>query len=183
MAYVVNINGVSYTLPSHGDTTSWDNGAAGLNAFFSALGTALPGNAVAVYKTATSYSFATGVTAQMNYDTSEIDTDSAVTVGASWKFTCPTTKAGNYLVSAAISLTGAVGTSVQFQLFKNGSAVRTLLKSTGTVPAGQSIAGNTIIALAAGDYIDIRLTQSSGGTVTTTTSALENYISLTRLTK
>lgn len=93
-----------------------------------------------------------GAATQINYDTKLIDTHGAVTTGAgAWKFTSPVT--GIY--SVAVVTDYSSGSATYAQLYKNGSAVSYLnYLSTGVW------SGSAIIALNAGDYIDVRTANS-----------------------
>jgi hypothetical protein len=144
-------------------------------------GVDVTGNPQAIYG-APSGTVTSGATTIINFSTLELDTANAVTTGASWKFTVPTGKGGLYEISAAVTPNGAIASGVtQLLLYKNGSAVRTLWRSSGAVPSTTMIRGQTTINLAAGDYVDVRLTQSSGGSVSiTSTNVQENYISIHR---
>lgn len=167
----------------------WKNGAnsgdlwlrVGSNDQLNFNGNDITGNPQAVYTTAAGQSFSTGVQSIVNFGTSETDTAAAVTTGASWKFTVPSGKAGRYFIAAAATFSGAIASgTTSLQLFKNGSAVRTLWRSAGAIPSTTMLSGHTLIDLAAADFIDVRLSQASGGSVSLTASALENYISIHR---
>jgi len=141
------------------------------------------GNPQAIYTTAAGQSFTSGSTAILNYGTSELDTHNAVAVGASWRFTVPTGKGGLYAVSAAAMWNAAITTgAITLQLFKNGSLWRTLFKVvTGTNTPQTMMTGSTNINLAAADYVDVRVTQSSGSPVVLSSTAAENAISIHRI--
>jgi hypothetical protein len=67
-------------------------------------------------------------------------------------------------------------------VFKNGSLARTLYKVvTGASTPQLMMVGATDINLAVGDYVDVRVTQSSGGAVVLSSTAAENNISIHRL--
>lgn len=83
----------------------------------------------------------------INFDTKEFDTHSAVSTGASWKFTAPIS--GTYSVSGtAINTTGGVNQI----LYKNNVAFKLVGGSTNTFNVNYS--GNLI--LVAGDFIELR---------------------------
>jgi hypothetical protein len=137
------------------------------------------GNPAAIYSTAAGQTFP-GLTSIVNFGTSELDTDTAVTTGSSWKFTVPAAKSGLYRVDVAVTPSGAIASGTTLlALYKNGSAVRTLWKSAGAVPSTTMVRGTTTINLAVADYLDVRFSQS-GGTISLTSTAQENYISITR---
>jgi hypothetical protein len=84
----------------------------------------------------------------INFDTSSFDTHSAVTVGASWKFTAPV----NGIYSVSTSDQTSAGTP-DIILYKNGvGAIRLFLISAVNI----ATSGSALIKLNAGDYIDLR---------------------------
>jgi hypothetical protein len=84
---------------------------------------------------------------QINFQSKVEDTHSAVTVGASWKFTTPTP--GVYLLESTV--VGA-NSATTVRLFKNGSP----LKNIGSTVVGLNTDNVTTIRLAAGDIVDLR---------------------------
>lgn len=123
----------------------------------------------------------------INYGTSVLDPDSAVTTGASWKYTVPNGKDGYYLVVASAYLTSdadwTAGEAVQLWLYKGGAAQNILgavyAQATATLPF--FVQGATLISLAATNYIDVRLYQNSGGTIEVNASGDYSHISIARL--
>lgn len=112
-------------------------------------GTAAPtwtGPCVAVYKITTG-SGIDGST-PVNYETSVIDTHSAVTTGAGWKFTAPIT--GYYSVYTQVNYTG--GGAWTMQINKNGSLY---LNGAVAVAAVNKNFGGFIMQMTAGDYFQI----------------------------
>lgn len=112
------------------------------------------------------------------------DTHSAVTTGASWKFTAPVS--GTYNVSAAIqwlSYNFTTARRVALELRKNGAVYRVLDEFIGqsTVNAAFTLSGSALVELNAGDYIDVYADQDSGGGEALTTDATTNYINIYRL--
>lgn len=102
----------------------------------------------------------------IQYGNESFDSAGAFTTGASAKFTAPTT--GYYLVLAAALFTSDAWTAGKYAallLYKNGALVSqigyTLVEVLGTIQI--TIVGSDIISLAAGDYIDVRCYQNSGG--------------------
>lgn len=98
----------------------------------------------------TSASQFTDNTVPINFDTVDFDSGSAVTTGAAWKFTAPTT--GYYNVSTVLLPTAA---SISIALYKNGSPYVSPWMVSIAVTSGYS-SGSTTIQLNAGDYLDIR---------------------------
>lgn len=138
------------------------------------------------YKTAAGQSFATATTAIVNFGTPDFDTHSRVTTGAAWKFTA--NAAGYYGVAAAILWNGTTtwsdAESSDLVLCKNGVAVSVLDRkdsygSTSTVY--MMLSGTDTIYLVSGDYIDVRATQVTGGTLTLYPDATLNYINVWKL--
>lgn len=100
--------------------------------------------------------------AQINFDSKEEDSHSAVSVGASWKFAAPRPGTYNIEVSGGLS---AAGTGY-IQIYKNNA----LYKWIGYFTGSTVHTGTTLIKLNAGDYIDIRPSASLpaiGGTLST----------------
>lgn len=147
-------------------------------------GVDVTGNPQAIYTTAAGQSIASsGTPSIVNFGTQEVDAASAVATGAAWKFTVPTGKGGLYVVSSGVTWNAAITTGTMFlQVFKNGSVVRTIAKVvTGTNTPQQMLHGATTLSLAAGDFIDVRVAQASGGAVVLTSAALENWVSIHRV--
>lgn len=136
----------------------------------------LTGNPFAAYTTNTGSIANGGAYAQVNFATQEQDTDTAVATGASWKFTVPTSKGGDYDVSVAVSTAGVTGI-IGLQLFKNNALLRQLAYVTNPA-ASQVIAGAAKLRLAAADYIDVRAHNTSAGSVNLTTNHANNWIQI-----
>jgi len=97
-----------------------------------------------------------------NFDTRQIDTHNAVTIGSGWKFTAPVT--GVYSIAVMFQTTGSVVNAFVTTLRKNSSIVRTRtvpqeVAASFTVPSGIS----AIIELFAGEQIDIQHHESVNG--------------------
>lgn len=146
------------------------------------------GGAVAArYKVGSTQAISNSSTTIVNFGTSVFDTDSAVTTGANWRFTVPAGKGGYYAVTAMVALQQSsnwgVGEYCYLQIYKNGSAgarlVERFLNGSGTLTI--SVTGTEIINLAAGDYIDIRITQNSGGNVTIDSDGDRCHVAIARL--
>ena len=98
------------------------------------------------------YKSSTSSDAIINFNTLIYDTHSAVTTGASWKFTAPRT--GNYEISGFLN--GAVNTYVT--LYKNNALYHGLL---GYMNVDGVTALSLALPLTAGDYIDVRASSAS----------------------
>jgi hypothetical protein len=134
----------------------------------------------AVYKTAVNQSVANTTFTIIDFGTKEDDSHGSVTTGANWKFTAPT--AGRYEVFAKILYNGAASAatgSYLLMLYKNGSQVAELARVNGT--GGSNFFGpngSRVINLNAGDYIDVRAFQDSGGARTLYSFIEYNHISI-----
>lgn len=98
----------------------------------------------------------------------DIDTHGAVTTGSSWRFTAPVS--GKYDFSAQVRLQSSTGWTVnefcELYLYKNGSVYATsIVYSQDTAASSWTmfVTTNGIVPLIAGDYVDIRIRQDSGG--------------------
>jgi hypothetical protein len=113
-----------------------------------------------------SANFAASTTVPINFDTKEYDSHGSVVPSATvWKFTAPTP--GTYQVSSVTSTSSA---AVNIQIYKNGSAFKTL----GAANSAATLSGATTIKLLAGEYMDIRPSASAtilGGSLATNTTA------------
>lgn len=126
-----------------------------------------PAEVTARYSSAGGQSIPNAAYTIVNYDSLGFDSRSAVTTGASWKFTAPV--AGYYAVRAGLLLaattTWNLGEELAISCYKNGVleillGYRVAFDSASSINA--FISGVGLVYLAAGDYIDIRVYQSSG---------------------
>jgi hypothetical protein len=139
----------------------------------------------AVYKTTVSVgqTITTGTFTIVDYANKEIDTHGAVTTGAAWKFTAPIS--GTYCVSAKIlfnSAASATSSSYLVALYKGGNLVGELGRVNGT--GGVNFfgpSGSRNIFLLAGESIDVRTLQDSGGTRSLYPFVEYNHISIHRI--
>lgn len=138
----------------------------------------------AVYQTNTATSIANSSTQILDFEDVSFDTHSAVTTGASWKYTCPVS--GVYNVSARIQLTAASWTAtnqISLYVYKNGSLYSLIDHDTNQVTTTviYSMGGSIDVKCNAGDYIDVRLNQASGGAIALDGTSTNNTISIHRL--
>lgn len=104
------------------------------------------------------------------FDTIESDPTSMSTTGASARFTVPTGAGGVYLVSGGVNFASfaAIATGVYCSVGKNGAEARRGTQFNADVAADALQATvTTTIALAAGDYVDLRAYQNSGSSANT----------------
>jgi hypothetical protein len=120
---------------------------------------------VAICYQHTTQAFADSAYTIINYDTCPVDTASAVTTGAAWKFTVPTT--GYYLIGLSASLFLNGGSTTDYLLKINVNSVfrypmwRAGVR-TSSVGNGSGIWGSAIYSLTAGDIVQPALYQLSG---------------------
>jgi hypothetical protein len=142
----------------------------------------------ASYATASGQSMPDATTTIINYTTVDTsaavgDPFSAVTVGASWKFTAP--RAAEYIVHARGYLAASAGWAASEQatlaVWKNGSIYRNLDVHTAESSTSQEVTveGSTKVYLAKGEYIDIRLYQESGGAIALSAATTKNWVDIT----
>lgn len=147
-----------------------------------------PAGVHAKYKIASTQSLATGTEVRINYATSEYDTDSAVTTGASWVFTVPTGKAGYYLVAATarIQASTAWGEGEEYYLtcyYGSSNMIMHYRQAMSTASGGYAVflAGAIIVYVTAGQTIYVTVRQNSGSTLTLDNSAAHGHIAISKL--
>ena len=138
------------------------------------------------YDTDSGQTIANGDTDIIDYDstTNGYDTHGCVTTGAAWKFTALIS--GKFNISPHIWLNGIAHTAtddVIMVVYKNGSEFARL--DSDVIDAGVTriikLKGATDVPMNVGDYIDIRLTNNTGSTVTLGTSEERQFVSIHRL--
>ncbi len=136
------------------------------------------------YTRGTAQTITSGGSSQIvDYATQEHDPRGLVTTGASWHFTAPV--GGLYAVSAAALLSGSTGWADTEQayltVYKNG-ALYAYLDFRNDLASASSIlvalSGSTLVALAAGETLDIRIFQGSGASIALYASAVNNHVSI-----
>jgi hypothetical protein len=145
----------------------------------------VPGLVAAIYKAAVGQSINHATYTIVNFDTKELDTHSAVTVGADWRFTAPMD--GLYVVSTGIMFAATAlwedGETGSLSLFKNDSFAVLLDHKDNygvSVAVHMQLSGSTAMWLAAGEYIDIRVWQSSGTALSIHSNELLNRVAIHR---
>jgi hypothetical protein len=139
------------------------------------------------YRTGAGQSISNATFTIIDFGTKDFDTKNEVTTGASWKFTAAQT--GYYRVNSAITFTSttawAEGEVIELNLYKNGSSVSCMGRTNGRDFSASSeyasAAGGDIIYLLAGDYIDFRLYQNSGGTLALLNNSAFNHVSIEQI--
>ena len=128
---------------------------------------------------AASYYCSANVTASttqpINFDTKIEDTHNAVTTSpTAWQFKAP---AGGLYQVSTYNYGSNPGTSVNFQIYKNGTAVKVL----NYQPSGQNSSGVTFVRLNANDLIDVRPNSSRTVTGGVLTNENVSYLDITLL--
>jgi len=143
---------------------------------------------VARYYRSTAQSLANSTEVIMDYSTKQYDTHSAVTTGASWKYTAPT--AGYYRINASCDIDAAswnIGEAHYLILYKNGVAATSPYQilnfdaKTGVASARSVVTGSTTIYLNANEYISVAALQNSGASVNTTADGGSNFIEVEKV--
>jgi hypothetical protein len=139
---------------------------------------------VARYSTDAAQSIPNTTPTIVNFEDLSVDTWSAVTVGAAWKFTAPV--GGYYRVSARVFFAASVNwadtENCSLSVYKNGvlwSTLGYLENFPSGVNAG--VWGSDIVDLAENDTIDIRVNQASGASLALTTNGAHNYVAIDRI--
>lgn len=169
MSISVTFRGVNYTLPEPGDAFT-----QAVTDFFNSIGTNLGTSNPFLEATAASgQSIPNNVATIVVFGTVVTDTDTAYNSGTG-RYTVPAGKGGRYLVTATIQWNGpgvgAGSNNFSIAAFKNAAQVSVMdseLFSPGTTFATlNSLAGSALITCVAGDILDVRALQNTGGAVT-----------------
>jgi hypothetical protein len=108
----------------------------------------LPAAVAAQYYCSVSTSITSGN--PINFDTPSFDTNLAVTIGASWKFTVPAGLDGIYNISVNAETSSGTPDIV---LYKNGTGVIRIVVASAI---NTEVSGSTLIKLVVGDFVDLR---------------------------
>jgi hypothetical protein len=134
---------------------------------------------VAVYQTAAGQSISNSTTSLVDLASKVVDTHGAVTTGT-WKFTAP--RAGYYDVSLRLTFNSAAWTAgnyIELDVHKNGTGAEYILNgipASGTAYLSTQLV--TTIYLNAGDYLEPKIYQNSGGSRSLFTDAKYNEITI-----
>lgn len=146
-----------------------------------------PGRCAARYSTNAGQSIPNASFTIVDFEDKTFDTHTAVTTGASWKFTCPTGQGGPYRVAAALLFTStatwAAGEVAELTIYKGGVHYSTLDRKTleSATTLYRDLHGSDIVYLSAGENFDIRVYQGSGGALALYNSGLYNYVAISRV--
>lgn len=136
------------------------------------------GNPMLAATTAAGQSIPSATTTIVVFGTVERDSDSAYNASTG-RFTVPAGKGGDYAISSAIMWATSPTPNGTLSIYKNGAVVREVAPQTAAASDTYGIA--CILNLAAGDILDVRVTQGSGAPVALTATAVRNFFSLKRI--
>ena len=137
------------------------------------------------YTTNAGQTIATATATIVDFEDKNFDTHGAVTVGASWKFTAPV--GGKYRVSANIEFAAdadwTATETLYLEIRKGGTFYSRLDFRTVEVTATSihGLSGSNTVSLLAGEYVDVRVTQTSGGDVLLNSTTGLNNIAIERI--
>ena len=120
----------------------------------------------------------------IDFEDIDFDTHSAVTTGASWKFTCPAGQAGYYQVNVKVSFVDysfwVSGERGFLLLYKEGVKYATLDRKDNfhTASVFMWLQGSDIVDLAVGEFVDVRIQQNCGSNLALAT---EIYVSIAKI--
>lgn len=130
-----------------------------------------PAVAFAVYRS-TDQVIQSGTNTKLQFDLEEFDNHSAYDNATNFRFTIPAGAAGQYAFGAAARLNAVIDTAIfRLQLFKNGTAVRTLTDLTGSTTYTPTIVGSTLVSAAVADYFEVFAFQNTGAPQTISSGA------------
>jgi hypothetical protein len=136
---------------------------------------------LAAYSRATAQTLTNNVDTLIDFPTVIHDTASAVTTGASWKFTVPAGQGGYYRVTALVSIVGTITVDCRINIYKNGAGAGAMSIDNRAQASNSAYGGSRTLLLADGDYIDIRAYQSSGADRQTIADANFNHVFIERI--
>lgn len=144
-------------------------------------------NPVVAYCTrASTQSISNGTTTIVDYSTKTTDPYSAVTTGSGWKFTVPVS--GYYIISATACFEStsnwADGEVAYLDVYVNNGLFARIDRKDN-YPAGASkamfLSGTCLAGLASNAYVDIRVNQSSGGSLNLVGDGTHNHVLIARV--
>ncbi len=127
-------------------------------------------------------SIASGTGVSLSFDTSQRDTDGYYSSAAPTRLTVPTGLGGEYLVSAHVEYAAnATGHRHLFIRLNGVTALVTDIRLAlgSTLPTRMSVQAQ--VPLAAGDYVEVRVFQDSGGALSVTNTTFSPRLTLVRV--
>lgn len=142
---------------------------------------------VAKYRTNAGQSIPDNTVTIIDFEDQDHDTHSAVTTGAAWKFTAPIN--GYYLVSSCILFASTTAwdesENIIFLIYVDGVLTSQIDRRNGQDFSGstglKAAAGSDTIYLASSSYLDIRIVQQSGGSLSLLSDGVYNYVAIARV--
>lgn len=129
--------------------------------------------------TAAGQSIPSGTSPIVIFGTVEKDTDSAYSI-VTGRYTIPLGKGGDYSVVGQLTYAAAFTGTAATIVAKNGTQIKA--SETINPTANSTVAcATTLLGLVAGDIIDVRAFQSSGGASALSTNATLNYFTIHRI--
>jgi len=136
----------------------------------------------AVYASGTGQAITNATLTTLTWDLESIDTDGFHDNSTNnSRFTIPTGKTGKYRVYCRIGNGVSTAGFRQLRLFKNNSYLTYLCNNFVAGYDGMSISGEYILSLNAGDYVEVKTYQNSGGSLTVGTDIDQAQYSITYL--
>jgi hypothetical protein len=138
------------------------------------------------YSTNTPQPVGNATSTVIDFEDSSFDSHNAVTTGASWRFTAPFSGTFDVFAQIMTTDTGNFGGTdyLELRLHKNGSATATSgyleANFTGST-TNNSVKMIDSIKLLGGEYIDIRMYQTSGGSVPLIGDGTYNFVNIKRV--
>lgn len=130
--------------------------------------------------TAAGQSIPSGAATIVVFGTVGRDTDSAYN-NATGRYTVPAGKGGDYLISSSVSWNAAPGNQPVIAIYKNAAQHLATVPGALTPGGASGMFISTPVNLAAGDIVDIRVSQTTGGAVTLAVNAAINFFTLKRI--
>jgi hypothetical protein len=132
------------------------------------------------YTTAAGQTVNNGANDIINFGTKDFDSHNAVTTGASWKFTAPASRV--YRISSTVESDANTTTTGAFELavYKNATRVARVrnYKFSADVSKPHVASITTSVSMNIGDYIDIRLDNTTGASRTLTADATVIFVDI-----
>ena len=169
------------TLSQSGETISVPSGATINLSSATQTGVGIDGPSFRAYQSS-SQNIDHGTSTQVTLDTEDWDTDNAF---ASSTFTCPSDKAGKYIVVGAVRAHPSWDTTNQFNvmIYRNGASNTGGFSSQNIVSSkGNSMINVSIVNMAAGDTLKLYLYHDEGGTEDLQAGQESTYMAGTRIT-
>ena len=140
-----------------------------------------------LYRSDAGQSIPNTTTTIIDFEDQVLDDDGLVTTGASWAFTTPLS--GVYLVSAsalfATTTAWALGERGLLLAYRNGALQRSFARIDSINSAVTSqlmhLYGTLLLTLVAGDTVDIRISQNTGGALALNTDSSFTYVSIVKV--